>query len=54
MKMAPIDSDVVNAWSPVGRTVWEGLSSKGLLKEVWEWALRFQTTPALPSELLLL
>ena len=34
----------LNTWSPVGRTVLEGLESMALLEEVchWGWALRFQ------------
>ena len=34
----------LNAQSPLGRTVWEGLGGVASLKEMcyWEWALRFQ------------
>ena len=33
----------LNAWLPVGRTIWEGLGGVALLEEVchWGWALRF-------------
>jgi hypothetical protein len=41
MKMAP---EVLNSWSPVSGTVWEGLEGVALLEKICHWglALRFQ------------
>lgn len=44
MRMTSIGSSVLNTWSPVGETVWEGLECVVLLKEMCHWGLtlRFQ------------
>jgi hypothetical protein len=41
----------LNAQSPLGRTVWEGLGGVASLKEMcyWEWALRFQKSIPFPA-----